>query len=603
MSCRLAEFSFSPRGKSGWELPTVQFGSVLTLITGPNGAGKTPIAKGLAFALGHPIELPPDIRTNCRSVTLALVDHEGRTQVERAIEQRFAASTIEPTGTKRDFTNEAEFAAWMIQRLGIPERQFAGIGNAVVPPYMGVLLPLFWIDQDLGWRNLYSPLHTSNFVKDQGEEVVRWLLGVPAKHRAVDKSAFAKAKAAHESINELIQIKRNTLAALRRSTAAGTTPGSREDAAARRETLLAELRTHTSVLDVFAQSNTALDERLSAALTQRDSAKFALDAATRRLATLHRIGQEVRAEVSILETNEVAADAFRTLCGNEACQFFRRPEESYGRKLLYLKDQLKDFGSSSASLESEIQRLRNDLEEQEGRAARARDEKQNGIASTRAGQIVPVIDAITKELSEVNLRLEQFDRLEKERKQLEALIAREQKASASVNELRPTGGRRTDQGRLTEARATLGACFEEWLKTLRTQNVDVQVSFDEDFRLRLGTERFSESSSYSGSTRTRIVLAFHAAMIEASLKIGGSHPGFLILDAPKQHELHAQDLGAFVSRFREVSLALKEPVQLVIAATEQDFVADDLADSIARPQFGTKERPRFFGSAAPLRDS
>ncbi len=43
------------------------------------------------------------------------------------------------------------------------------------------------------------------------------------------------------------------------------------------------------------------------------------------------------------------------------------------------------------------------------------------------------------------------------------------------------------------------------------------------------------------------------------------------------------------------SLALKDPVQMVIAATEQDFVGDNLADSIARPQFGEKDHPRFFG--------
>jgi hypothetical protein len=484
----------------------------------------------------------------------------------------------------------------MIQRLGIPERQLAGIGNSVIPPYMGVLLPLFWIDQDLGWRNLYSPLHTNNFVRDQGEEVIRWALGVPAKHRAVDKSAFARARTARDSINELIQVKRNTVAELRGSSAPGTILGSREEAVARREALLADLRTRTSVLEVLAQSNTALDERLSAELARRDAAKFALDAATRRLTTLNRIAQEIRAEVYILETNEVAADAFRTLCGNEACQFFRRPEESYGRKLLYLKDQLKDFGSSSAALEADVQHLRDELAEHETRVSRARDEKQSGIASTRAGQLVPAIDAITKELSEVNLRLEQLDRLEKERKQLEELITREQKASAAVDELRPAGGGRSDQGRATEARATLGACFEEWLRTLRTQNVDSKVAFDGDFRLLLGAERFSESSSYSGSTRTRIVLAFHAAMIEASLKIGGNHPGFLVLDAPKQHELHANDLGAFVERFREMSLALNEPVQLVIAATEQDFVADELADSIVRPRYGTRDRPRFFGS-------
>ena len=423
MSARLAELTFSPRGKSGWELPPVLFGRVLSLIMGPNGAGKTPIAKGLAYAMGHPIELPPDIRSNCRSVTLILADEDGRAQVERAIEPIFAVTTIDSSGERREFTKEASFAEWMIRRLGIPERQLAGLQNDV-PPYMGVLLPLFWIDQDLGWRNLYSPLHNCNFVKIRAKSSGGYWSA--AKHRPVDRQRLPKRRQ-RESIKEQIAIKRDTVAALRSVAGAGASARIRERIVARREALLADLRTHTSVLEVFAQSNTSLDERLSAAIGQRDAAEYALDAATRQLDTLRRIGQELRAEVSILETNEVAADAFRSLCGNETCQFFRRPEESYGRKLLYLKDQLKDFGTSSSSLEGEIQRLRNELVEQEAQVSLARGEKQNGIASTRAGQLVPVIDSITKELSDVNLRLEQIGRLEKTETSGD-LIVREQKA-------------------------------------------------------------------------------------------------------------------------------------------------------------------------------
>lgn len=595
MSARLAELTFTPRGTSGWVLPPINFGAVLTLVMGPNGTGKSPVMKGLAYALGHPIELPPGIRQHCQSVVLTLADGGSRIKIERELEQSFTAFATDGTGDRRGFSNEAEFAEWLIERLGIPARQFVGLRGELVRPYMGLLLPLFWIDQDLGWRNLYSALHTSNFVRDQPEEMIRWMLAVPARHRPVDRSAFAKAKAHRESVGELIAAKRNTIETLQRAMSWASRPDARDQLTARRSQLLADLRTHTSVLDVLAQSDTTLDGQLAEAIRRRDAAKFAVDAATRQLDRLRRSGQELEAEVGILEMNEVAADAFRVLCGNEACQFFRKPEESYGKKLLYLKDQLKDFGSSFKSLGEEIAGLQRTLEQAEAAVTRVMDEKKNSIAKTKEGQLVPMIDGITRELSEVNLQLEQYDRLAKEREQLEELIVREHQASVEVAELRPTGGGRTDQSRLTLARSSLGSCFKEWLVTLNTQNIDPQVSFDEDMRLHIGSDRFSESSPYGGSTRTRIVLAFHAALVECSLKIGGNHPGFLLLDAPKQQELHPPDLGAFVGRFRQMSERLPNPVQLVIAATERDFLSKDLPNHVARPRFGTAASPRFFG--------
>src|ERR1017187_10009626 len=85
MSARLSALRFAPRGSSGWTTPNLKFGRILTLVLGPNGSGKTPILKGLAFALGHPVELPPDIRMRCESVSLALVEGGNPLRVERRI--------------------------------------------------------------------------------------------------------------------------------------------------------------------------------------------------------------------------------------------------------------------------------------------------------------------------------------------------------------------------------------------------------------------------------------------------------------------------------------------------------------------------------------
>jgi len=79
-----------------------------------------------------------------------------------------------------------------------------------------------------------------------------------------------------------------------------------------------------------------------------------------------------------------------------------------------------------------------------------------------------------------------------EEKQFEALIETTLKYDEEVKQLRPSAGGRTDQTRLNEIRETLTSRFKEWLATLNTQNIPEKIWFDEDIRLHLGEERFSE---------------------------------------------------------------------------------------------------------------
>jgi hypothetical protein len=262
---------------------------------------------------------------------------------------------------------------------------------------------------------------------------------------------------------------------------------------------------------------------------------------------------------------------------------------------LYLKDQLKDFDSSFSTVEQDLSRLRVDLAALEAALQASIADKQRIVAETPEARLIEAVESITKQLAQANLRLEQLERLGSEEAKLNELINRGLRAEENVNELRPTRGRSTDQARLTDARVELARTFTEWLITLKTPNVPASVSFDEDLRLYLGEERFSETSSHSGSTRTRIVLAHHAAFLETSLKMNGYHPRFLILDTPKQHELHSDDLRAFVERFTEMAKNQNPPVQLVIGATQQDFVDKKVADAVWHPEFTVEDGVRYFG--------
>jgi hypothetical protein len=164
MSVQLSSLQFTPRGSSGWATLQLPFGNVFTLILGPNGSGKTPLVEGLAYTLGHPIALPPDIRAQCRSVLLSLVDGSNEIQIERNITEGLDVNVTEG-GKRSHFSSDREFSSWLIDRLGIPSRTLTDRSGRAVPPYMSLLVPTFWIDQDLGWSDLYCPLSTRNFVK------------------------------------------------------------------------------------------------------------------------------------------------------------------------------------------------------------------------------------------------------------------------------------------------------------------------------------------------------------------------------------------------------------------------------------------------------
>lgn len=136
--------------------------------------------------------------------------------------------------------------------------------------------------------------------------------------------------------------------------------------------------------------------------------------------------------------------------------------------------------------------------------------------------------------------------------------------------------------------------MEEWLATLHTQNIVGGVSFTDDFIPIVGEQAFTLTSHQSGSTRTRIVLAFHAVILEVALELGGNHPGWLLLDAPRQHELHQADLNAYFDRLRDVARKFQGRVQVVFSIA--DLSAPASADERSwAPAFGTPENPRYLG--------
>lgn len=583
-----------PRGDGGWQSPELRFGRRVTLVTGPNGAGKTPLLRALILGLGYPVELPALVEAKCEAVEIGLLQSDGqRWTLRRALGAGVSATaTNADSGESTKFSDEREFSEWVLPRLGLEVRDLLTMQGTPTPGYLSVVGPALFIDQDTGWAEVYAPLR-ARFIKDQREEVVRWVLGLPTKNAVVDKSIFEKAKRDLNRLTLQLEGKRDVLQALAAELAQDATPGAAEELENRESAVAARLRDLSSVLEGIASSKSALDDTVADAVGRRDAARFDAENAKRRLTTVAAARADVEAEVAALEQNEVAAEVFRTLCGSENCRFFRQPEESYGRRLLFLKDQLKDFESADGAIQQEVSNLVETLKAAQEDVDRAVDEKRKSIGDERGG-LVDEVTSLADELSKLRLRVGRIAQLQQHREQFEALLKRQAEAQDRVNELRPARGKGVPP-RVLDARAALADTFNQWLVTLRTPNVTPDAVFDEDFRLVLGGERFTSGSALSGSTRTRVVLAYHASLYEAAIRLGNRPPQVLVLDAPKQHELDPQDIQAFVSRFAKVMADGNAECQLIFSAVGSDVVSDDVGATVWKPTFEMADEPRYLG--------
>ena len=239
-----------------------------------------------------------------------------------------------------------------------------------------------------------------------------------------------------------------------------------------------------------------------------------------------------------------------------------------------------------------------------GHSCRIRGITSSGDSATRdtsesaAGdQIVSDVDRLTREFAQLSAQLLQTERYETESTELKKPI---DLTIASEDVPRQIFGRFEANRVMIVRRGTLQTnsvrCFQQLASTtLSTPILPKQIWFEQNFSLMLGGIRFTEDAAFGGSTRTRIVLAFHAALVELSLKVGGSHPRFLVLDTPKQHELHSADLSAFVTRYLQLAATYSVDLQLVIAATELEFLESATAQHIWHPYFSVAGKPRFFG--------
>jgi hypothetical protein len=588
MSIKLESFQYLPRGENGWTSGILHFGGLLTVVQGPNGTGKTPIMKGIMQGLGHEVELPPEILEHCEFSQMTIsVDGQSVT-LTRRLSQDF---DIRVKGEKEDqtFSSQAEYAKWFIGLFTEDSLTLTTKQNQPTELYPNLLFPALWVDQDHGWTTDYWTPLNRNFIQDQRNEVIRFLVGLPPRHPFRSRSEFDAAKESLERIEKTIEMQRFVVERLRSNEQLADDEQPR--LLERQQQLKSDLEANTEVIEAIRSTTVVFDRQLAALEQQRDDLTKNESILSRRKGQLKLVLSEVDGEEDVLAANVQATDLLRQFCGHEDCKMFANSERSFGRSLLFLKDQIKDLEASDRDISNKVEQIgqyRNSLDEQILQVRRRRD---IAVKNSPQAEVSAKLGAITKELVAVELRLAKLQQYETERTKFERLLDQREQASAAVAAARPTGLRGVNA--ISDVRQQLGDSMQQWLATLRTQNTRT-AHFDDDFVLYVDGSKFGLTTHQSGSTRTRIVLAFHAALLEVSLDRGGNHPGWLLFDAPKQHELNQADFDSYARRLQLVAARYPGRVQLVFSAADLKTQLE-ATDEMWIPNFLIHGEPRFLG--------
>ncbi|MEX6666228.1 hypothetical protein [Pseudomonas sp. W2-17] len=581
---KLVSLKIFPNGQSGWGSDLLIFGRDITQLFGPNGCGKTPLVQSIPFCLGFPSVFRNDIYDKCKYAELVVSSAKGELRLRRVYGRDLDVEVVEPTGGVQKFFNERDYSQYIFDWLGIVTNNLVTTGNQLGAAYLATLLPIYYLDQDVGYSEIYCP--PGKFIKDQFSEMMRMVFDLPVKNSFDVKKDRFRAKERLEFLDKDAQTFARMVDLARKNVSEITK--SKSEMLAEISQLEFEL---DSLQDVGASrddSVNALDRIIYIHRNNIREISAEINQLQRRNLGIGKIVHEINTEIETLNLNEEARRvflSFKEICGADLCQLFSSSSESYSKNLLYLRDQIKDLERNA------------DLDEvRVGELSRQRDAQEQAIqslvdarnSSSAKSEISALVEAITRLKTEIFTLQGQLSELEKvtalEGKHFKAIVERDKALtlyeSFSVD--------RAYSPDLIRVRADIRRNFIEWLDVLHTNNVSRDITFKDDFSPLLGVETISQ---LKGSTKIRAVLAYHAAVFQAFAESGVLGFKFMILDTPKQHEIHNDDLGRYLMALKK--LCSDRGAQIVFSTTEYHYDGDD-NDAEWLPTYDGEEQKMFL---------
>jgi predicted nucleic acid-binding Zn-ribbon protein len=587
---RLISLQLTAQGAHGWESPVLNFGHRTTSLYAKNGSGKTPLVHALAFCLGYPVTFRNDINDKCKSALLTIEHNGQRIILERFIGKEFSARLTFADGQSVDYFYDADYSNAIFELVGMGVPTLVSTSKQATQPYLATVLPIFYLNQDTGYSDAYRPYRP--FISDQFVEMIRFVFGLAPKHSFEEQKDLLAAKESLDQINNRI------VEQYRRVTDRAADIDETQDNIETLDRTIATLKEQQSRLQDSVTSKSAAHSALQELLGAKDdaisTAKRSMMQLRDRLRGIETIRSEIDAEMLTLGLNEDAKrvfESFSEICNNPGCSLFIGSSQSYAKNLLYLKDQLKDLERNEEIAKSRVAFLEGDLRQLEAE----RNEIASQIAPQGSGrdndEILAAIRQVHTHLynagqkkSAINILANErttYFRLEAERDHIHDRIATLSKARHADLEF-------------NRLRLELRGLIVKWLDILETKNVKKDIDIDLDFRVTFGGERIEQ---IPGSTKIRVVLAIHAAILEAYLKNPDRPFRFLILDTPKQQEIQTQDLAGFLVEISKLLGQLK--AQLVFSTTEYRFPSKE-QDAEWLPTFEGPEQPMYLHPARPM---
>jgi len=575
-----------PLGSNGLGSDELVFGKNITQLYGPNGCGKTPIVQSIPFCLGYPSTFRNDIYDRCRHVVLKVDANDHFLSIKRVYSRDVDIEVIENNGSTQRFYNEREFSEYLFGIMNIDYPYLVSNSNQAVSPYLSSILPIFYVDQDEGYSNIYYS--QNSFIKDQFSEMLRLLFNLPAKNYFEKKKERILAKEKLEDLDKKIEVHSRKLDNAKKSS---------ENINKSPEEINQEISQLESELDGLKKTGSSQDESinileriLSKKISEIRDLENSVSTLNNRIKSTTKIIHEINTEIETLNLNEEARRVFLSIdeiCGSPNCQLFSQSSAAYSKNLLYLKDQIKDLERNTTSINtriSELTKRKGDIEKEIQDVAK---ERNDALQNSEVTTLVDAISEIKNLIFELQNQLGEVTALESiEKNHFELLMARE-KAYEHLQSFVSAQARIPEIQRL---RAELRRLYLIWLEEIHTSNISHDITFKDDFVPVLGQENIKQ---LKGSTRSRAILAYHAALLQLLSESDGLGFKFLILDTPKQHETHVYDLDRYMNALKQLCINLG--VQVIFSTTEYHYSGD--GDDIEwTPPYPGEEQNMFLNS-------
>ncbi|MBB3820647.1 prefoldin subunit 5 [Xanthomonas arboricola] len=582
---KLLSLQILGEAEHAWSSRRWEFAEQVTQLFGPNGCGKTPIVQSAMYALGYEVEFRDDILSNCTYVFLEILAGKKIYSIKRSFKRRneFVVETQGQSpvsfSSQRDFSRFA-FDLWRLDYPTVMDTQ-----GQPTPLYSGLLLPIFYLDQNHGYTEAYySP---RRFVRDQYAEVMRALFGLAPKHAFDKKRAASEIRESLEYIDRAIfRIERDL------ETIVGKKAQRRsvEELDAEIDSTVQMLKSLSIGADFVEKIQVDRDDRLTNILRQQrhlSAEKSELESQVRGLA---QIRHEIEIEADTLSLNEDARKVFASfedICVNPTCGLFVRSSGTYGKSLLYLKDQIKDLNAVSEASNKRIQAISEGEKALAESAKRIKLETEQNVRKTPVEQLVFAASELTERL--ISLKSTRAE--EGEARRLEGIyvdkLEERNRTQAKLAEMERSGGGLDIE--VLRLRAKISERVRYWLEVLNTSNVGAEVAVDADFNVTFDGQRLNK---FNGSTLTRLVLAVRTAIVELITSDRESVPQFFVLDAPRQHDIERVDFVRYIAELKKLS-AMNQ-VQIIFSTSNFRYDLDD-GDVEWVPTFPGEKHKMFLG--------